>query len=207
MVITINNFDKYMNSAVVERGKRLFKLKRVYDITQTNEGAWTAYVEGENDEYAVRIAFKNEEVVKSHCTCPYDKGTCKHAVALLFELRKQFTEVLSQRAETLVQGEDGVFRTKKEINVNQDYSPAGLYAAYKALPESEQRVIKIAALVHEPFSMTKLIELFNSSFQHMGKGLTASWAKIWLLELNQAAFLLYLPTCSIESSQILRIIY
>ena len=194
MVLTINNFDKYVNQGVVERGKRLFGLKRVYDITQTNEGAWAAYVEGTNDEYAVRIAFKDEEIVKSNCTCPYDGNICKHAVALLFELRKQFKEVLSQRAETLVQGEDGVFRTKNDNNVNKDYSPTGLYTAYKALPESEQRVIKIAALVYEPFSMTKLIEVFNSSFQHMGKGLTASWAKIWLMELNQAAFLLYLPT-------------
>ena len=194
MVITVHNFDKIGDRTVLAEGERLFKLKRVYDLTQTNEGAWTAYVEGTNDEYAVRVAFKDKEITKSNCTCSYENGLCKHAIALLFELRKQFSEVLSQRAETLVQDADGVYRLKNDNNVNKDYSPSGLYAAYKTLPESEQRTIKIAALVYEPFSMTKLIEVFNSSFQHMGKGLTASWAKIWLLELNQAAFLLYLPT-------------
>ena len=42
--------------------------------------------------------------------------------------------------------------------------------------------------------MTKLLEIFNSAFQYMGKALSASWAKIWLMEHNQAAFLLYLST-------------
>lgn len=188
MVLTVNNFDRLVKRDIVEEGQRFFKQKRIYDMTQTNEGAWTAYVEGNNDEYAVRVGFKDNEITKSNCTCSFDGDICKHAVALLFELRNKLS------TETLVQGTDGVFRPKTDNKMNADYTPEGLYAAYKALPEAEQRVIKIATLVHEPFSMTKLVDVFNACFQYMGKALTPSWAKIWLLELNQAAFLLYLPS-------------
>ncbi len=188
MNLTVNNFDKILGKTVVEDGHRFFIQKRVYDMTLTNEGAWAAYVEGNNDEYAVRVAFKGHEITKSNCTCSFDGEICKHAVALLFELRKRLT------TETLVQDTDGVFKTKTDKNMSADYSAEGLFKAYKALPESEQRVIKIATLVYEPFSMSKLVDVFNSSFQYMGKPLTPSWAKIWLMELNQAAFLLYLPS-------------
>ncbi|MBL7815062.1 MAG: DEAD/DEAH box helicase [Saprospiraceae bacterium] len=194
MIWTINNFDKYVKQGLVEEGQRLFNQKRVYDITQTNEGAWTAYVEGNHDEFAVRIAFKGSEITKSNCTCSYNGELCEHAFGLLFALRQQFSEIPNRTAETLVQGPDGVYTTQSDKNMHSDYSPEGLYKAYKNLPEAEQRVLKIAALVHEPFSMTKMVEIFNSCFQYMGKALTASWAKIWLMEHNQAAFLLYLPT-------------
>jgi SNF2 family DNA or RNA helicase len=193
MAITINNFEKSLNSFLVEDAKRLFTQKCVYDITITNEGAWTAYVEGGNDEYAIRLAFHGKEVVQSNCSCPYNGPVCKHGAALLFVLRQDYLDRFHD-AEPLEQGQDALFVPKKNKNQNTDYTPEGLYTAYKALPDSEKRVIKIAALMYEPFPINKMIEVFNALFLHSDRGLTPSWAKIWLLELSQAAFLLYLST-------------
>ena len=200
MAVTIDNFDKSLNSFLVEDADILFKRSAVYDITLTNEGAWTSYVDGGNDEFAVRVAFNGKEVVKSNCTCAHAGFICKHGVALLFALRHEFLDTF-KNVDTVIVDAAGAFaaaqkdkKDQKARKVNSDYTPEGLYEVYKSLPESEKRVVKIAALVYEPFSMTKIMEVFNAGFQHLDKPLTASWAKIWLLELNQAAFLLYLPS-------------
>ena len=128
----------------------------------------------------------------------YDKANS--GVALLFALRHEFLDTF-KNVNTVIVDAAGAFaaaqkdkKDQKARKVNSDYTPEGLYEVYKSLPESEKRVVKIAALVYEPFSMTKIMEIFNAGFQHLDKPLTASWAKIWLLELNQAAFLLYLPS-------------
>lgn len=193
MVITINDFEKHLNSFLVGDAKTLFEQKKVYDITKTNEGAWTAWVNEKNDDYAVRVAFNGKEIVKSNCTCPYNGPICKHGVALLFALRNDYLSKFKD-AETIGDVPSHLLKPKKAKETSTDYTPEGLYEAYKKLPEPEKRVVKIAALIHEPFSMTQLIEVFNALFQHLDRGLTNSWAKIWLLELSQSAFLLYLSS-------------
>ena len=205
MAFLINDFEKSIDFSTLEKGRRYFKEQRVFDLTRTNEGAWTAYVEGAHDDYASRVAFDGDKVSKWHCTCSHDgeMGPCKHVVALLFELKRKGVFDVT---ETLVESADGVFEPKNKIFISQkdtapiqkmikkDYSSEGLYAAFQDLETSQQRAVKLAALICEPFSATRFHEIFNALFEHEGRSVSINHAKTFLVDINEAGFVMYLPT-------------
>jgi SNF2 family DNA or RNA helicase len=212
MAFTIHNFEKFVDRDILVRGKNYFESGHVNNLKKTNEGAWTAYIEGDDfEDFATRIGIKDEEEIKTwNCTCPYDGYVCKHVVALMYAVRER----MKKRGNgdiitTMVKDETGVYTPKSPIFVNKgatetpkpkpknepkDYSAFGLYKAYRELGKSEQRALKIAALAWESLSQTKFIEIFNSVFSHEGRSITPALAKLWFLELSESGHLLYLPT-------------
>ncbi len=71
----------------VRRGYDYYKTNKVNNISQLNECEFEGYVEGSLSEpYYVKI--NTEHPRKSYCDCPHANGntTCKHMVALYFEL-------------------------------------------------------------------------------------------------------------------------
>lgn len=73
--------------------------------------------------------------------------------------------------------------------------PAELLALYATLPESDQRVLKIAALAWEPFSKTKFVEVFNDcNFKYQSLNLNDRGSIILFDQLYALGFLLRVDT-------------
>ncbi|WDZ98568.1 SWIM zinc finger family protein [Mucilaginibacter sp. SJ] len=92
--LTLKNFERWINPAILQRGKKYYKDGAVLSIEE-DEGDWTAEVEG-SDCYQVTITIlAGEEIGDYYCDCPYDGDTCKHIAAVLFTIRDEFKEVVN----------------------------------------------------------------------------------------------------------------
>lgn len=75
------------SSSSVSRGYDYYKEHKVHDINQINDNEFEGYVDGSlKKTYYVKININHPR--KSQCDCPHANGniTCKHMVALFFEL-------------------------------------------------------------------------------------------------------------------------
>lgn len=87
--MNLTNFQNYISSTIVKRGKNYFKNGHVLELTQLTNTDWEATVEG-TDEYIVRVKLSSEEeIVSSSCDCPYDGTYCKHEVAVFYALQNE----------------------------------------------------------------------------------------------------------------------
>jgi len=85
--MNIKNFESYINSKILSRGKNYFKSG--YVVSLEYDGIeWIAEVDG-SEEYTVSVSISdNGDIISSHCDCPYDLGEyCKHEVAVFFALK------------------------------------------------------------------------------------------------------------------------
>jgi uncharacterized Zn finger protein len=78
--LTWEDLDDWAGSRVASRG-RSYK-GNVKDLRKTDDGGLLAWVEG-SDRYATYVYFDEEGVLDCDCSCPYDWGPCKHAVAVV----------------------------------------------------------------------------------------------------------------------------
>lgn len=76
----------YVDDAIRKRGREYFMNNAVTNLDYSAERA-TALVKG-SSLYDVEIIFGDDGFpMQAWCTCPYnEKGTCKHIVAVLYEL-------------------------------------------------------------------------------------------------------------------------
>ena len=74
----------FVKDTILLRGERLYEDGCVEDIS-VNGNIVTAKVYG-SVKYTTEAHFIPDEKVTFRCSCPYDRGICKHAVALAFEL-------------------------------------------------------------------------------------------------------------------------
>ena len=87
--MNLHNFDCYISSTIVKRGKNCFKNGHVLDLIQKLNSKWVAEVAG-HDEYDVEVQLSNtEEIVDSFCNCPYEGPYCKHEVAVFYTLQQE----------------------------------------------------------------------------------------------------------------------
>lgn len=92
--MTLTNFEGIVETKIVERGYDYYRRGRLARVEQVDEGEFSAVAFG-SDDYAVYVKLDGERIVEYECDCPYDWGdTCKHAVALFYQLRygKTFTD-------------------------------------------------------------------------------------------------------------------
>lgn len=78
--LTWQDLGKWAGRTIVSRGKSYKNC--VEDPRLTPDGGVIAWVEG-SATYATRVWFEKAGVLQSECSCPYDGGHCKHAVALI----------------------------------------------------------------------------------------------------------------------------
>lgn len=78
--LSLENLRQWAGSKIFNRGKSY--LKNVYDITRTRDGGLLASVSG-TDDYKTWVGVDADEALDYFCSCPYDWGVCKHAVALV----------------------------------------------------------------------------------------------------------------------------
>ena len=78
--LTFDDLREWAGGKILNRGKGY--VKRVDQLSRTRENELVAWVTG-SERYAtsVRVAAKGDP--ESFCTCPYEWGPCKHAVAII----------------------------------------------------------------------------------------------------------------------------
>ncbi len=90
MKIPLQDFENYIDSAIVKRGLAYYNDDCVSDLDDSRNGTYTANVFG-SEEYEVSVSIKDSNITEHYCDCPYEYGDfCKHEVALLFYLRDEF---------------------------------------------------------------------------------------------------------------------
>lgn len=85
--MNIDNFERYINSTILERGYDYYEEGDVIEVLYKGDNEYIFQVRGsENYEVVVNLDEKGE-ILSSNCNCPYDFGpVCKHEVAVYFKL-------------------------------------------------------------------------------------------------------------------------
>ncbi|WP_028316298.1 SWIM zinc finger family protein [Desulfatibacillum aliphaticivorans] len=78
--LTWGELEEWAGEKIVSRG-RSYK-KHVSDVAVTPEDEFIAWVQGTR-KYATWIELDSKGGLDCGCTCPYERGPCKHAVALV----------------------------------------------------------------------------------------------------------------------------
>ena len=192
--MNLHNFERSFSSTILNRGRAYFRDGRVQFLEKASgesQEEWFALVEGRGDEYEVEIGLlANGHIAYHTCECPYDwGGPCKHIAAVLFKIREEQGAMTKQRPS--------VPAPKPKTRSTEE-----LVKAYVELDETEQRLLKIAAVLMEPTSQTKLMELFNEAkFSNRSKNLYPAEIKPALEKLvNEGFFTITYQQygCSIE---------
>ncbi|MCA1638250.1 MAG: SWIM zinc finger family protein [Acidobacteria bacterium] len=85
--MTLTNFEGFVEAKIVERGYDYYRRGRIAKVEQVDEGEFSAIAFG-SDDYEVYVKLDGERIVEYECDCPYDWGnTCKHAVAVFYQIR------------------------------------------------------------------------------------------------------------------------
>ncbi len=71
---------QWAGGTILNRGKSY--VKNVSGLGRTEDGEWAAWVSG-SEEYATTVMIDDDGEIDSFCTCPYEWGPCKHAVAVI----------------------------------------------------------------------------------------------------------------------------
>ncbi|MCO6489544.1 MAG: DEAD/DEAH box helicase [Phaeodactylibacter sp.] len=182
--MNLQNFERSFSSKVLGRGILYFNGGRVQFLEKSSgvgRDEWFALVEGSGDDYEVEIVMlPNGDIVRYACECPYDQGgPCKHIAAVLFKIRQE--NIMNKVKAPAASRPGPVPKTR---------SAEEMMGAYAELGETEQRLIKIAALLWEPTSQTKLMELFNAAkFSNRSKNIYPADIKPLLERLVSEGFL------------------
>ncbi|MDO4691248.1 MAG: SWIM zinc finger family protein [Porphyromonadaceae bacterium] len=88
---TLDNFDQFIPPRILERGWDYYRAGAVDSLEQLDKKTWSAWVSG-TDDYEVEISLAGRKVLTADCDCPYD-DTCKHIVAVLYEIKEHLNVV------------------------------------------------------------------------------------------------------------------
>ncbi len=84
----IDDFEYYVDSKIIERGRELFEKGCVYHSNSYGAN-WYFSVKGTKNYRIVICLHKNGNINFESCNCPYaERYLCKHIIACLFYIRK-----------------------------------------------------------------------------------------------------------------------
>jgi len=204
--VNIHNIDRYVSSAIYQKGVDYFRKKKVKGLDEISPGEWMASVAGSNNTYSVDVHIDDDNITHWSCDCPFDTGDmCKHVVATILRIKEKkgvnSPAPVSSQADRLQAALDSMRKFKKTIippeapavrpTTVQKIAPEQMMEGYQTrLGEIERKMLKIAAVIWEPFSQTKFIEIYNEAgFRYNGINLYAKDAKILLDGLINSGFL------------------
>ncbi len=78
--LTYDDLREWAGSKLFSRGKSY--IKNVGGLFRMEDGTLAAWVSG-SEEYATSVRLDPDGDIEYFCTCPYDWGPCKHAVAVV----------------------------------------------------------------------------------------------------------------------------
>ncbi|MDO8947220.1 MAG: SWIM zinc finger family protein [Desulfocapsaceae bacterium] len=84
--LTWEDLRQWAGSTIMGRGKTY--IKNVSDLARTESGGLIAWVAGTED-YATNVEADEDGKLDWFCSCPYDWGPCKHAVAVVLAALEQ----------------------------------------------------------------------------------------------------------------------
>lgn len=84
--LTWEDLRQWAGSTIMGRGKTY--IKNVSDLARTESGGLIAWVAGTED-YATNVEADEDGELDWFCSCPYDSGPCKHAVAVVLAALEQ----------------------------------------------------------------------------------------------------------------------
>lgn len=101
--MNLKNFEIEVGRKIVERGLDYYKNGDVRKVEKVGENEFSAVVFG-TEKYSVYIKLNGETVIEHECDCPYDYGdVCKHKVAVLYKLRNEDFNDLSDKLKSLLE--------------------------------------------------------------------------------------------------------
>lgn len=127
--LTWQDLEEWAGSRVVSRGKSY--TKRVLDLRVTPEGGLLARVVG-TAIYATQVERSGTDDLDSSCTCPYEWGPCKHAVAVILAA----LDALKKKRPLHVAGPDGE-KLRESLGMSEEGLPFPDDAQRKTDPEQE----------------------------------------------------------------------
>lgn len=124
--ITLEDLREWAGDKIYNRGKEYTSC--VYELSRTEDGTLVAWVSG-TDEYATWVRHEGQGDFDYSCTCPYDWGPCKHAVAVLLAasgLIKQRKEIplLDQESDLYLEVFEGDNYDDWEDDEVEDFVPS-----------------------------------------------------------------------------------
>ena len=119
------------------RGFNYYKKKLVKELTKINDNEYKAKVSG-NENYDVTIYLNN--IKKSKCTCPYNRGICKHIVATYFELKPLKAIHYEQSIKRMI-NEHKQYQKNKKNQYVAVYNEAVKYVNSLSIEELKKQLI------------------------------------------------------------------
>jgi len=88
MILNLKNFERIVESKIVDRGFEYYEYDNVVSIEHVDEFEFCAVVLG-SMEYVVYVRLNDDlDVLEHSCDCPYDWGdVCKHKVAVFYYIK------------------------------------------------------------------------------------------------------------------------
>jgi uncharacterized Zn finger protein len=113
--LTTNDLKEWAGAKIFNRGKSY--IANVSGLSRTGDGALAAWVSG-SDAYATTVGLDPDGDLEYLCTCPYDGGPCKHAVAVLLAAAEQ---VKGNREIPLLDEDDDLYLELFDATDDDDY--------------------------------------------------------------------------------------
>jgi len=112
MNIPIDQFEQHISETILKRGLGYYKKGAVTGVEELEPNIYFAEVEG-SESYEVEIRIKNNLIKDIDCSCPYDDGICKHAVAVLFTIQAETLKLEDPQMQALVKTTKGKLAKEK----------------------------------------------------------------------------------------------
>ncbi len=156
--LTHDDLLEWAGSKTFERGRNY--VSRVAQLSRTEDDGLAAWVSGTR-RYATWVSRDSDGEFDYECTCPYDWGPCKHAVAVLFKAAEQikkkqkipFLDAQSDLYLTLFEGLEAWEESLEDIE-DQDVSSLS-----SNLDKGKNRVEQILAQKSREELLTLLVDL------------------------------------------------
>ena len=84
--LTLDDLREWAGTKILSRGKSY--IRNVKELSRLKDGTLAAWVSG-SEVYATSVCLNEEGDFDYFCTCPYDWGPCKHAVAVVLSAAEQ----------------------------------------------------------------------------------------------------------------------
>lgn len=78
--LSFDDLGEWAGDTILNRGKRY--VKQVDQLSRTSGNRLVAWVNG-SERYTTSVRIDQERELEFFCTCPYQRGPCKHAVAVI----------------------------------------------------------------------------------------------------------------------------
>ena len=94
----LTEFARLARPEIYERGKLYFynNMIRRAEVDIRRRRAYFEIIGSEPEPYIVEIKDFTTPAISASCTCPYDKGMCKHQVAALLYLKENFERLAQE---------------------------------------------------------------------------------------------------------------